>query len=39
MADFDGVKLNVVSDGEFIDTGEKVRIMRIDGNRILVNKV
>ena len=38
MADFDGVKLNVVSNGEFIEPGEKVRVTRVDGNKILVDK-
>ena len=36
MADFDGVKLNVITDGEFIEPDEKVKIVRVDGNRILV---
>ena len=39
MAEFDGVKLNVVSDGEFIAGGKKVRVERVDGNRILVREV
>ena len=36
MAEFDGVRLNVMSDGEFIDTGTAVRIEKVDGSRILV---
>lgn len=39
MAEFDGVKLNVVSDGEFIPAGEKVRIVRVEGSRVLVRTV
>ena len=39
MADFDGVKLNVVSDGEFIGTGKSVCVESVDGNRILVREV
>lgn len=39
MAEFDGVKLNVVSDGEFISAGEKVRIVRVEGSRVLVRTV
>ena len=35
-ADFDGEKLDVVSDGEFIPKGARVRIVRIQGLRILV---
>lgn len=36
MAEFDDVKLNVVSEGEFIPEGTKVRITRVEGSRILV---
>ena len=36
MAEFDGVRLNVLSDGEFIPQGTKVRIERVEGSRILV---
>ena len=39
MAEFDGVKLNVVSDGEFIDSGRKVRVARVQGNRIVVKAI
>ena len=38
IGEFDGVKLNVVSNGEFIEPGEKVRVTRVDGNKILVDK-
>lgn len=38
MAEFDGVKLNVVSDGEFISSGAQVDVTRVDGNRIVVRK-
>ena len=36
MAEFDGVKLNVVSDGEYIAKGTHVRIERVEGARIVV---
>lgn len=36
MGEFDGVKLNVVSDGEFIAAGETVRVIAVEGNRIVV---
>ena len=39
IAEFDGVRLNVVSEGEFIATGTPVRIVRIEGSRILVRPV
>lgn len=36
MAAFDSVKLNVVSDGEFIEKGTRVTIVSAEGSRILV---
>ncbi len=36
IADFDGVRLNVVSDGMFIPQGAKVKIARVEGSRIVV---
>lgn len=37
-ADFDGVQLNVESDGEFIEAGSRIRVERVEGNRIVVRK-
>ena len=39
MGEFDGVKLNVVSDGAFIQNGAAIRIIRVEGNRIVVDSV
>ena len=39
IAEFDGVRLNVVSEGEFIPSGTAVRVVRIEGSRILVRSV
>lgn len=36
IADFDGVRLNVSSEGDFIPAGTKVRIIRVEGAKILV---
>ena len=36
IAEFDGVRLNVVSEGEFIQADTSVRVVRIEGSRILV---
>ena len=36
IADFDGVRLNVSSDGDFIPAGTKVRIIKVEGAKILV---
>lgn len=37
-ADFNGVKLDVVSDGEYIPKNAAVIITKIEGNRIVVNQ-
>ncbi len=39
MAEFDGVKLNVVSDGEYIPKGTQVRVSRVEGARVVVQMV
>ena len=39
MAEFDGVKLNVVSEGEFLPAGTRVRIVRVEGSRIVVRVI
>lgn len=36
MAEFDGVKLNVVSDGEYIPKDTVVRVERVEGARVVV---
>ena len=38
-AEFEGVKLNVVSDGEYIASDSRVVVDRVEGNRIVVRKV
>ena len=38
MAEFDGVKLNVVSDGEYIPKGTAVRVDRVEGVRVVVRR-
>ncbi len=39
MANFDGVKLDVVSEGEFIPSNVGVKVLRVEGRRILVKAV
>lgn len=39
VAEFDGVRLNVVSDGDFIDAGTTVRVDRVEGKRIIVSEI
>ena len=39
MAEFDGVKLNVVSDGEFLPAGTRVRSVQVEGSRIVVRVI
>ncbi len=38
MAEFDGVKLNVVADGEYIPKDTPVRIDHVEGSRVVVRK-
>ena len=38
IAEFDGVKLNVVSDGDFVNTQRYVRVERVEGSRIVVRE-
>lgn len=38
IAEFDGVKLNVVSDGGFVNDQRYVRVERVEGNRIVVRE-
>ena len=39
IAHVDGERLDVVSDGDFIDPGEAIEIIRVDGNRIVVRSI
>lgn len=38
-ADFDGVRMDVVSDGDFITKGKRVKIVRVQGRRIVVKEI
>ena len=38
MAEIDGERADVVTDGEFIDRGEKIKVLKVSGRRILVKK-
>ena len=38
MAEFDGVKLNVVADGEYIPKDTMVRVERVEGVRVVVRR-
>lgn len=39
MAEFDGVKLNVIADGEFIPKDIPVRVDRVEGSRVVVRRM
>ena len=39
IADIEGERVDVVSDGEFIQTGEPITVVRVDGNRIVVRRL
>lgn len=36
IADFDGVRLSVVTEGDYMEAGTPVRVARVEGNRIVV---
>jgi membrane-bound serine protease (ClpP class) len=36
IADFEGERVDVVSDGDFIEAGDPIAVVRVDGNRIVV---
>ena len=38
VAELDGARVDVVSDGRFIDAGAAVEVIRVDGNRIVVRE-
>jgi membrane-bound serine protease (ClpP class) len=38
LADIEGERVDVVSDGEFIGSGESIIVSRVDGNRIVVRR-
>lgn len=38
IAEIDGERVDVVSDGEFIDEGMSIMVTRVDGNRIVVRR-
>lgn len=38
IGDFDGVRLNVVTEGGFIDKGQPVEIVRVEGSHIVVRQ-
>ena len=39
IAEIEGERVDVVSDGEMIDAGQSVEVTRVDGNRIVVRRV
>ena len=38
VADLDGERVDVVSDGEFVEAGEALEVTRVDGNRVVVRR-
>ncbi len=38
IAEFDGARVDVVSDGDFVDAGTTIAVTRVDGNRIVVRR-
>ena len=38
IGEFEGVKLNVVSDGDFVEAGQPIEVIRLDGTRMVVRE-
>jgi membrane-bound serine protease (ClpP class) len=38
IAEFDGARVDVVSEGGFVDAGSPIEVTRVDGNRIVVRR-
>jgi membrane-bound serine protease (ClpP class) len=38
IAEVDGVRVDVVSDGDFIDAGTPIEVTRVQGNRVIVQR-
>jgi membrane-bound serine protease (ClpP class) len=39
IADIEGRRVDVVSDGEHIDAGQFIKVTRVDGNRVVVRRI
>lgn len=39
IADFDGVRLNVVSEASYLEKGARVQVLAVEGNRIVVRRI
>jgi membrane-bound serine protease (ClpP class) len=39
IADIEGERVDVVSDGEYIDAGDPIAVVQVDGNRIVVRRL
>lgn len=35
----DGVRIDVVTDNEFVEPGSRIQVLRVDGNRVVVKRV
>ena len=38
-ADFEGVKFDVVADGEYIQKGTKIKIFKVEGSKLIVKQI
>ena len=39
IAEFDGVRLNVVSEASYLEKGARVKVLAVEGNRIVVREI
>lgn len=39
IGDFDGVRLNVLSEGNYVEKGKKIKVIQVDGTHIMVREI
>jgi membrane-bound serine protease (ClpP class) len=39
IADIDGARIDVVSEGDYIDAGEPIEVLQVEGHRVVVRHV
>ena len=39
MADFDGEKIDVVADGDYVQQGSRLRVLRVEGSKVVVREI
>ncbi len=39
IAEMEGARVDVVSEGDYVEAGTSVRVVQVDGNRVVVRKM